>query len=381
VRHKIKVLAVNTAGLTMNGITAVIYDYYAAMDLEPFAIDVLSVGEYSSSLVEAFEELGITIYYLPSRKEELAKYMAGLIKLFQKKHYDILHVHGNSATLAIELWIAKLCGCKVRIAHSHNTTCDYKKADKALRPLFNKGYTHAFACGQKAGEWLYNKKDFYIMKNGRDIMKYRFNLNKREDARESLALEKTTLAIGHIGNFNEQKNHEFLIQVFHEVYKERNDAKLFLAGFGPNENQIKSLVKALGLKDRVVFLGVIDNVHEILQAMDVMLLPSLYEGLPLVVVEWQIAALPCIISEFITRECVYTDLVRFLPLNCGHVRWAKSILEIDTNERKLYAEPVVRLTREHDYDIVREAERLAEFYLQCRDSSAVPIEGCSYDRN
>nr|WP_279289747.1 glycosyltransferase [Anaerocolumna cellulosilytica] len=212
-------------------------------------------------------------------------------------------------------------------------------------------------------------------------MKYRFHPYKREEVRKMLGLDKTTLAIGHIGNFNEQKNHEFLIHVFYEVYKERKDAKLFLAGFGPKEEFIKMLVHTLGLKDRVVFLGVIDNVHEILQAMDVMLLPSLYEGLPLVVVEWQIAALPCIISEVVSRECVYTDLVRLLPLNCTYTRWAKNILEIDTKKRQLYADSVVSLTREHEYDIACEAERLAEFYLQCRDSNAVPMEGCGYGRN
>ena len=247
------------------------------------------------------------------------------------------------AIMSIELLIAKLSGCQVRIAHSHNTTCDYKKVDKLLRPLFYHMYTDAFACGEEAGKWLYRKHPFIVINNGRDINKYRFDGEKRCKMRQQLGINDNTLLIGHVGNFNNQKNQKFLIMIFQEIINMNQDAKLYLMGEGSTREKLERLVDSLGLKDKVFFTGSITNIPDMLQAMDVMVFPSLHEGLPLVVVEWQIAALPCLISDTITKSCVYTKLIKFESLEKNYVEWAKQIIEMKLSNREQYAEDVVIL--------------------------------------
>jgi glycosyltransferase involved in cell wall biosynthesis len=326
---KIKILTITTTGLKFKeGIATVIMDYYTFFSRDKFEIDLVASGSYSNELIKEFEELGLNIRYLPWRKKSIIKYIIGLVGLMKKQRYDILYIHGSSAIMTMELIIAKLCGCKVRVVHSHNTTCKHKRADKMLRPLLYHSYTYALACGQQAGEWLYGHRNFKVVKNGRSIEKYRFDYKTRKAVRELLNISEDTLVVGHVGNFNEQKNQKFLVKAFKELLKLKEDAKLYLIGTGNNIENVKALVNSLNISDKVEFTGSIDNVPEMLQAMDVMVLPSLYEGLPLVVVEWQIAALPCLVADTVTKECSYTELVHFKSLEDGYIEWAKEILKI-----------------------------------------------------
>lgn len=359
---KIKILVINTVGLTRNGITTVIYDYYSKFDKENFDIHVLAVKENDENIVNQFIDSGMKAVFTPSRKKNVIKYTFALLKLLLREKYDILHVHGNSATMAIELFIAKLCRCKIRIAHSHNSVCDARKADKLLRQLFYKTYTDAFACGENAGKWLFNGKEFRIIKNGRDINKYIYNESIRRKIRAQLELDEDTVAVGHIGNFNEQKNHEYLINIFKAILKMNSNCKLYLAGYGHLENNIKEQVSKLKIEDKVVFLGLIDNVNELLQAMDVMVLPSLYEGLPLVAIEWQMAALPCVLSDVITKECVFTDLVKFRSLNDSFDKWAESVLELTKNDRKKMSHNIAELSLDSGYDINSNVKKLMDYF-------------------
>lgn len=359
--QKIKILTINTAGLNRNGITTVMYDYYSRFDNKRFDIHTVADETNNSQVRQSFHEANIVVHILPARKHNTAKYFFALISLIRKYKIDIIHVHGNSATVSIELLAAAIAGCKIRIAHSHNSTCDAKKADHLLRPLFYRVYTHAFACGQLAGEWLFGIRDFKIIKNGRDVNQYAFNEKIREETRKQLGLTDDTMAIGHIGNFNEQKNHTYLIKIFESLQHKKPDSKLFLAGYGHCESNIRSLVKELNLEDKIVFLGVINNVPDILQAMDVMVLPSLYEGLPLVVVEWQIAALPCVISDTVTDECVYTDLVRFESLQNPYEMWAEKIVESVDDNRKNNVDGIIKLSQKNGYDINCNVRDLMQF--------------------
>nr|WP_308623740.1 glycosyltransferase family 1 protein [uncultured Eisenbergiella sp.] len=360
----IKILAINTVGLCMNGITTVIYDYYSRFDCE-FEIHSITDGTDYREVIEKFNCQGIKIHYIPSRKNDTGYYLWSLIKLIKTEKFDLVHIHGNSATMSIELMAAKLGGCKIRIAHSHNSTCDHVLLNQLLKPLFHMLYTDAFACGNAAGQWLFGNRGFKIIKNGRDIKKFTFNQEHRVFYRQKLGLKDNSIAVGHIGNFNEQKNHIFLINVFNEIYKLNLESHLYLAGYGRCENSIRSLVDELGLKNNVHFMGTINNVPDLLQAMDIMLLPSLYEGLPLVVVEWQMAGLPCILSDSITTECVFTDLVRFLPLTDSYDIWARDSMSFESQYRSLRpqnANNIPILAKEHGYDIDTEAANLMKFY-------------------
>ncbi|MGN0376287.1 MAG: glycosyltransferase family 1 protein [Suilimivivens sp.] len=363
VQKKIKILVVNTVGINNNGITTVIYDYLKAMNRDGMTVHISSGGVSNSDVTCRFDEIGIPIYQLPHRKNQLIKYCIGFFKLCVKNKYDVIYIHGNSATMAIELIIADFLGCKVRIVHSHNSTCDAKGIDRKMRSVFYKMYTKAFACSTLAGEWLFPNREYTLIKNGRDIEKYRYRADIRRKIRKKLDISDETLAVGHVGNFCRQKNHEYLIHIFKELKEKHEYSKLFLMGYGEETERIKQLVNEMKLENDVVFMGTINNVNEVLQAMDVMCLPSLYEGLPLVAVEWQIAALPCVLSDTITRECAYTDLVEFVSLDEPYSVWADKILEADISRRGEIADDVIRATQENGFDIRKNAEELREIII------------------
>lgn len=349
--NKIKVLTITTSGLSRKeGISTVILDYYSLFDKDKFLLDIIASGEYAYQLVTEFQAIGVNVRCLPSRKISLMKYIKGLIGLMKQEKYDAIYIHGSSSLMTIELIIAKVCGIKKRIVHSHNTTCDHLKVDKILRPLFYHSYTKALACGQDAGKWLYGNREFEIIKNGRDVEKYRFNPAKREEIRKQFKLGSSVLAIGHVGNFNEQKNQKFLIDVLDRMVSYKDDIRLYLMGDGRKRDEVIQYVKEKELQDYVVFTGSIHNVPDMLQAMDVMLLPSLHEGLPLVAIEWQIAGLPCVLSDCVTRECAYTELVHFLPLeDCQ--KWADEILNIVRADRSEMADKWVQMTKDNGYSL------------------------------
>lgn len=360
--EKIKIIVVSTTDLRLDGITKIIFDYYSRFDMRRFEIVACASGESDIKLVNNFKRSGISIVYLNSRKKNTIKYIVDLYRYMLREKFDAIHVHGNSATMAIELFIAKLAGCPIRISHSHNSTCDAKKLDRILRPLFYRSYTHAFACGELAGKWLYQNRKYDIVKNGRDINAYIYNNKTRQSIRSTLGLQDDEIALGNIGNFNEQKNHAFLINVFSEIQKKNKKAKLFLAGYGHLENDLRCQVKEYGLEDKVYFLGSINNVPEVLQGMDIMVLTSLHEGLPLVVIEWQIAGLPCFISDNISKECVFTDLVKSVSLNAGAEYWADLILNCDMPNRESTKAEISQLALINGYDIDESAKKLEKFF-------------------
>lgn len=259
--------------------------------------------------------------------------------------------------MSIELYLAKLLGCKIRIVHSHNTTCDHKVIDKMLRPIFYKSYTKALACGEDAGRWLFKNRTFKIIKNGRDIKKYEFNKQKRIQMRNKLNIDDSTLAIGHVGNFNAQKNQAFLLKVLDSLIKKEKNVKMFFMGDGELRKSIEEDSVKLGLSDYICFTGSISNVPDMLQAMDFMLLPSKHEGLPLVVIEWQIAGLPCIISDVVTKECAYMDSVYFLSLEDEN-KWRDKILEIGRVERKENDFSILVNTQKNGYDLEKNIKEL-----------------------
>ena len=190
---------------------------------------------------------------------------------------------------------------------------------------------------------------------------YKFNAIKRAKIRQQLEVSDNTLLIGHVGNFNEQKNQQFLVSVLKEIVKVNTNVKLFLMGDGSTKPDIMNIVTEEKLDDFVVFIGSISNVPDMLQAMDVMLLPSLHEGLPLVVIEWQIAGLPCILSDKVTKECAYTDLVHFLPLEDPD-RWAKKTLVIAETDREKSSEGLLIKTKENGYDLCENAYKLQKYF-------------------
>lgn len=359
----IKILNVLTSGLRREGITSTQLEFMKKMDLIDIQMDIAAVHNNEQDVIDEFKSLGCNIIVFPDRKEELLKYMVALYKQIRKEKYDVIHVHGSSALLSIELVIARLAGVKIRIAHSRNTMCLNKKADKILRPIFNNSYTKAFACGEEAGKWLFGSRPFTVIHNGKDLEKFHFSDEIRARMRTKYNLQDK-LVIGFVGNMNKQKNIMFLIDVFKQVNSKYQNSILFIMGEGADRAKIEEKINRLGLTDSVVLTGRIANVHEMLQAMDVMCLPSLYEGLPNVVLEWQIAGLPCFVSANVTQECKVTDLVEFLPIDQGADIWAEQILAVNSeaNRNKLSEDACLKM-KEAKFDIKENARYVKSIYM------------------
>ena len=358
-----KVIIISTVGLIYDGITNVILSYLEAMDKHNLEIFVASTIKSEPNLEKKIKKMGCTIVYLPSRKTETVKYFFALQKFMRKNEIDVIHAHGNSATLAIEMLAGVMSGCKKRIAHSHNTKCDQVKIDKMLRPLFNLLYTDSLACGEAAGKWLFNKKKFTILNNGRDINKYLFSPGIRSEIRKTMEFENS-IVIGHVGGFFEQKNHRFLVSIFREILEICPDAILILIGDGPVRKEIELTVD--DIKKHVIFTGTVDNVSDYLQASDGMLLPSLFEGLPLVTIEWQINGLPCLISDTITKECKLTSDVKMESLNESPRKWAEDMLEMindNRNNREKNSITFAKIIQSKGFDIHDNAKMLRNLYL------------------
>lgn len=334
-----------------------------AMDKSEMDVQVLATNDSEKSVVQKIENSGCRVVSIPYRKKNIVKYFFALYRYFLKEKVDVVHVHGSSAIMSVELVAARLAGCKVRIAHSHNTTCENQKVDKILRPIFDRSYTTAFACGQDAGRWMFGSRKFTIIPNGRDLKKYEYNTKKRSEYRNKLGILPDAFVIGHVGRFNRQKNHEYLVHIFSEVYKKDQNSYLVLIGTGEKVDEIKKLVKELELEKNVIFTGVIENVSDYLSAFDVMLLPSLYEGLPLVVIEWQIAGLPCIVSDTVTKECAITALVKFESIKKKPEVWANDVRDLVLQDRNDNKNIIFNEIKSAGYDIQNGAENLKYLYM------------------
>ncbi len=359
----VKVLCVITTGLLRNGIVTSQLEYLRHMDLTNLQIDMLSVKPPRDGVVEDFKNLGCRVIQFPHRIKKILQYRASLKKLIREEKYDVVHVHGSSAILNIELGIAKKLKVPMRIAHSRNTTCSYKMLDKLLRSKFYKSYNVALACGKEAGEWLFPDRPFSVLHNGKDLKKFAFKSNVRYQIREKMHLGDKTV-IGFVGNLDYQKNVEFLISVFNDYHTLNKNSCLVMMGEGSHREQIEQLTKDYGIENDVILTGRITNVHEMLQAMDIMLLPSRYEGLPNVVLEWQISGLPSLVSNAVTEECKTTDLVQFLPIDQGTTPWCNAIDSIDLDvDRKAASDYAVQRMKEEKFDIEEAAKFLQELYL------------------
>lgn len=359
-----KILVISTNGIIKDGITEWIISIFGAMDKTGIQVHTVAFENADLKVLESVCKAGIIPHLLPSRKL-IAQYCCELRKLMREMRFDVVHVCGNSATVAIELSLAKLAEVRMRIAHSHNTRCSHPVIDKALRPVMNRTLTDRVACGKDAGEWLFGNKRFSVIPNGKDIDRFRFRPDIRTRARKSLGLSDSQIAIGHVGMFTEQKNHAFLFKVFYELKRRNNRYHLYLMGDGRLRSELQDEVKRLGISDDVSFLGWRKDVPELLNAMDCMVFPSLFEGLPNVVVEWQINGLPCVLSSEITRECAFTSLVRFISLSESALRWGNAVeTALTTSERESDSLNAVLAAREAGYDINENAKTLRMFYLR-----------------
>ena len=250
--------------------------------------------------------------------------------IIKERKYDCIHVHGNSGTMYFEIHTAKKAGVPVRIAHSHNTSCKYMVAHKILKPLLNREMTNAVACSDLAGKWLF-KRDFIVLTNGIDVSKFLYTESVRDIYREKLNL-KDKFVIGHVAYMDTEKNHLYLLRAFKELIERNTNARLLLIGDGRLRSEIERYISDNNLSEYVFVLGKRADVAALYQCMDVFVLPSLYEGLPVTLVEAQAAGLPCIISNNITKQVDLTGRVQYVGIEDENIdEWINSILTVNTD--------------------------------------------------
>lgn len=356
-----KVLLVNTVPTEKNGITNVIYNYYRAINKQNLYIDLVTINVPEASYRNEFLQNGGRIYTLERNLRHPLHYMRCLSEL--ARGYDILHAHGNSATMVLEMYAAKKAGVPVRIAHSHNSNCKYHVVDKLCRIPFYAFCNARLACSSEAGYWLFENRSFKILNNGIDTEMFHFEEGKRLSIREKLGWVDCKI-IGHVGNFLEAKNHAFIMDIFQQISLKDVSFRLLLLGKGEKMEEIKDRVAKMQLSDKVCFAGATDYVNDYLCAMDVIVMPSLHEGLPLTLIEEQANGLPCIVSDVITREADKTGLLEFYSLQTTASAWADRISAIVLSEtgRKGRSVQAIESIRQSGFDICKQADRLKEFY-------------------
>lgn len=344
------------------GVEAVVMNYYRHIDRSRVQFDFLVDADSTLVPRDEIESLGGRVFEIPPYQHVVA-YQRELQRLFKQEGWKIVHSHINSLSI-FPLRAAKKAGVPVRIAHSHSTSGKGEYAKNALKAVLktqaNRYPTHRFACSSYAGEWLFGKDtDFDVIYNAIDLEHFSFDAEARAQVRVDLGLDGDQFVIGHVGRFTAQKNHGFLIDVFEQVAKRRDDAVLLLIGSGEDEDFIRAKVAERGLTDSVKFLGQRDDVDRLYSAFDVFVLPSLYEGLCVVGVEAQAAGLPCLFSDAITREVDMSGENEFLTID-DLAPWVVGLCNLPTNGSA--SRELANPSRFTNYDINAQALLLTEKY-------------------
>ena len=318
-----KVLIVSTVPLEKNGIAAVIMNLYRTLK-EDIQFDFLVHKNANTSYQQEIISQGSTLIIV-DRKRNTINYVRLLYLLLKNNKYDVIHVHGNSALMTLELLIAKMMGVKKRIAHCHSTECDHVCIHSMLKKIFTKVYTEAIACSEEAGNWIFGKNKFTVVDNGINVEKYKYNINIRESVRCELSLESDFI-IGNIGLFNTSKNHERLFSIF-AYFKKNYPASRLLCISGDKEipNYIIECLERQEIKDDVIILLDRDDIQDLLQAMDFFVFPSKHEGLGIVAIEAQASGLFCLASDNVPTKIDITDNVKHLSLDEPDEKWADEI--------------------------------------------------------
>lgn len=310
---------------------------------------------------DEIKHMGGKIYYIkPIQEVGPIIYKKELKQIFMHQSYKIIHSHIDQVSGFI-LKVAYQCNIPTRIAHSHSTKNSnsflVKVYKKYLQNKINKYSTNRFACSDKAGKWLYKSAKYEVINNGIDINRFYYNEKDRRTLRKKLEIKDDTIIVGHVGRFVPAKNHTYLIDIYKEYNNINPNSKLLLIGEGELKEKIKKKVTKDGIEDKVIFLNGLTDVYRYYNVMDVFVFPSIFEGLPLTVIEAQVNGLDCFISSKVTGQCKITNKCNFISLEESPQYWAKKIRingtrKINKNEERI-----------SEYDSQKIANKICEFYI------------------
>lgn len=359
--NPIRILYLNGGVMDMGGISSYMMNYYRHFDKTKIQIDFIVHGQ-GGVFDNEIKELGGRVFHVPTKRENYLENKKQIFKIMQKGKYHIVHSHMDGMNGPI-LRMAKKCGVPIRISHSHNTSHLTNSRIKILihehaRKIIPQYATELWACSNAAGKWLYGNNKFRVVPNAIEVEKYKYDDDFRGVLRHKYNLDGKYV-IGHIGKFEYQKNHEFLIRMFSKIADHNEEMMLMLIGDGSLKNEIQNLVSELGLTTQVLFLGKRNDVSKLLNIFDVFVLTSRFEGLPVVAVEAQANGLSCVCADTITKEINITGNITFFNLEDDLELWRESVCK--RKSRDLLATD--KITK-GGYNIACEALKLQDMYIK-----------------
>lgn len=345
-----------------------IMNVFRNIDTKKVSFDFLCTQQGKGDYDDEILKMGGQVRHIKlNRIKSCLKQIDNTILLYKylKKYgceYRVFHIHTQHAMDAfLSSLAAKCANIEIVVVHSHNTSTVYSvKLHNIFRYLLKKIDIYRFACSHAAGEWMFEKDDFKIICNGVDINRFKYDTIVRDNTRKELFINDK-FVIGHIGRFNSQKNHKKIIEIFYEYQKENPNTVLILFGRGELEIELINQVRLLGIIDKVKFAGTCSDVEKYYNAMDLFLFPSLFEGLPVVLVEAQVSGLKCVISNTITKEIDITDNIYRIDINENSIELANELIEVIENEKLRYTD--IDTIRKSGYDIKLVAKELEHFYI------------------
>lgn len=352
--------------INSGGVESIMCSYYKFLDKTQFQYDFIYEEGSAFDIPEDLIEMGARAYKVSSVTHPF-KYMKDVRRIIKNGKYRIVHSNLNALSL-FSLFAAKISGVKHRILHNHTTSSPVEKKrtyiKKLLRP-FNLWFTNVpAACSDMAARWMYGDKktdsgSVTILRNGVDTERFAFSKEYRSEIRKEFNVENRRV-IGHIGRFMTQKNHFFIIDIFEAYLKKDPTAILMLVGDGELFSKVQDYAKEKGISQSIIFTGIRHDADKLYSAFDVFILPSLYEGLPVVGMEACACGLPVILSTEITRECAVTDKVSFLPIDDCNL-WAEKIDAVISTDKEREA----GIMTGGKYDIRVCAKELEMLYRRC----------------
>lgn len=325
-------------------------------------VDFLTVDN-PMAYEDEMASLGCCIYHIPKRNEHPIGHRKAIAQVLSSGQFDVVWSHKTSLSSIDDLEIAKNAGVSTRIVHSHCTENMGGRFTAIMHAVNRKRVgriaTHYFACSQRAGKYFFPPNiGFEVVNNAFDVDKFAFSNEARKAVRYKLAISESTFVLCHVGRFSQEKNHSKILNVFANIHAKNFDTVLLLCGDGPTRKQTEDLAAALGITNSVLFLGVVDNIPSILSASDVLIFPSIHEGLPYALLEAQANGLPCVVSDTIDRDGFQKGIVNSLDITISDEVWAEQCLDIVKKRRTT---PCASFNSR--YDLAEEAVRIRKYLL------------------
>lgn len=335
--NKIKVCHF-VSGLKAGGVESMIYNYCSKLNKNKYEFHLVYQHEPSQKNVDEFTKIGFKLHRIPYKVKHPLKNYIESKKYLKNNNIDVVHCHMTLMNF-IPLLAAKKLDIKKRICHSHN--CDVREKnviikliEKILKKINIMLSTDLLACGEDAGKYLYSNKKFVVLKNALDLDKFKFNNEVRKKIRNFYNIENNEILVGHIGRFTNQKNHEFIISIADKLINNEKNKKIkfILIGDGNNKQSIEQSIVEKKLEKSVLLTGVVDNTNEFYSSFDCFILPSLWEGLPVVGIEAQVSKLQCFFSNKIDKNVKIEKNVEFIDIDNIN-EWCNKIKQIQFYER------------------------------------------------